>query len=99
MPECSSAKGVALPRNQFYRTPVGLTPKAIGDSGESYHVGAVPPLARDQSRIRACPVHLELVEPRLKPWGAEALSYRLDQTVRFMAYLVELAARQATGRP
>ena len=45
------------------------------------------------------PVHLELVEPRLKPRRAEALSYRLDQTVRFMADLVELAALQATGRP
>jgi len=45
------------------------------------------------------PVHLELVERCLKPRGAEALSYRLDQTVRFMADLVELAALQATGRP
>ena len=41
----------------------------------------------------------ELAAPRLKPRGAEALGYRLDQTVRFMACLVELAALQATGRP
>ena len=45
------------------------------------------------------PLQLELVEPRLKPRGAEALSHRLDQTVRFMADLVELAALRARGRP
>ena len=45
------------------------------------------------------PVQLELVEPRLKPRGAEPLGYRLDQTVQFMADLIELAALQATGRP
>ena len=44
---------VSGPRNQFYRTPLGLTPKAIGASGELCHVGGVPPLARHQSRLRS----------------------------------------------
>ena len=44
---------VSGPRNHFYRTPLGLTPKALGAGGELYDVGAVPPLARHQSRLRS----------------------------------------------